>query len=204
VREAIPAGGTTARHAHDRETYAAVLDGRLRVEFDDGPVAVDAGEFLRVPAGLRHREIPDGDGTTVLVGYVAVDAAAATGAARPPVARESDLVSAGDLAGLTRLTPFPDAPVQVVRGRADGAIESTWHHHGDNDVYGHVLAGRGYVQWGTGPDDRLVARAGDSFHVPAGLVHRDVNLDDATQAYLLWLVGSEPRTVRVDGPGGGA
>jgi len=220
ARERLPADATSDWHDHgDREAYGAVLDGRLRIEYVNGgdgdgdgdgrgAVTVDADQFVRLPAGLRHRERAVGGPVELVVAYVAdrstgadVPGVAADSEGTPQVAGESDLVPAGQLAGLTRLTPFPDAAVQLIRGHADGRIESTWHHHGDNEVFGHVLAGAGYVEWGTGEGERSLARAGDSFHVPVGLVHRDVNPDDAPQDYLVWLVGSDPRTVPVDGPG---
>jgi len=67
-------------------------------------------------------------------------------------------------------------------------------------VFGYVIDGEGYVEWGTDEDQRRLARAGEFFWIPAGLVHRDVNPTDDEQDYVLWLTGSEPRTVPVDGP----
>jgi uncharacterized RmlC-like cupin family protein len=116
------------------------------------------------------------------------------------VAGTDDLVPAGWLANVTRLMPFPDAAVQQVRGHAAGDVESNWHHHGDNHVFGHVLAGEGYMQWGADPDERELVGQGEWFHLEPGVVHRDVNPSDADQHYLLWLTGSEPRTVTVEGP----
>ena len=112
----------------------------------------------------------------------------------------ADLVPAGWLKNLTRSMPFPDAPVQQVRGHASGRIASDWHHHGDSDVLGYVLGGEGYVEWGPGEGERTLARAGEFFCVPAGVVHRDVNPSDDEQDYVLWLTGSEPRVVPNDLP----
>jgi mannose-6-phosphate isomerase-like protein (cupin superfamily) len=214
-RLALPTGRATPwRASGARGTYAAVLEGRARVEFgpdEDDAAEAGPGEFVLVPPGVVHRLASAGSEPLVVLVVTAGpatddDADADVDAGGPPadrlpdgprVAGPDDLVPTGQLKGLLRLTPFPDAPVQQVRGHADGAVESTWHHHGDNDVFGYVLDGQGYVAWGTGPDERALIRTGEFFYVPAGVVHRDVNPVDEPQDYLLWLTGSEPRTVPV-------
>lgn len=209
----------SAWHTHgDRSAYGVVLNGELRVEYgaDGGPdsnresVTATAGEFFHVPAGTVHRDVADGD-CVALVAFVGpgdplVPDAVPGGMTgedvtdEPRIAGRDDLVAASPLANLTRERPFPTAPVEQVRGHADGRVTSDWHHHGDNDVLGYVLDGEGYVEWGPGGDDRTLASAGEFFHVPAGTVHRDVNPKSDEQDYVLWLTGSEPRTVPVDGP----
>ena len=212
VRFRLGGGATAGWHSHARETYGVVLDGRLGIEYGSAGDAVEVGpeEFFRVPSGLVHRGVGRGDPVVGLTAFVGsgdpvVDAdgpsAPTTSQTAPRVAGADDLVPTGMLKNLTRLTPFPDAPVQQVRGHATGQIESEWHHHGDNDVLGYVLRGEGYVEWGTGEGERELARAGDFFRVPAGVVHRDVNPSDEEQDYLLWLTGTEPRIEYVDGPG---
>lgn len=56
-------------------------------------------------------------------------------------------------------------------------------HHGDNDV----LSGGRYVEWGPseGEGERVLARVGGFFRVPAGVGHRDVNPSDDEQDYVL-------------------
>ena len=46
-------------HPDSDETFCA-LDGELIIEFADGEVALRPGEFLTVPAGVRHRTRPGG------------------------------------------------------------------------------------------------------------------------------------------------
>jgi quercetin dioxygenase-like cupin family protein len=203
--------GTGWHHHGDWAAYGVVLEGRVRftVGPDERTVDVGPGEFYHVSAGTAHREGTLGDDSAVVLALFAgegdllveVDGpAAAEPDRRLRVAGPGDLTPTSPLAGLTREMPFTDAAVQQVKGHADGRIASDWHHHGDNDVFGHVVRGEGYVAYGPGDDERELASAGDFFHVPAGLVHRDVNPTDDEQDYYLWLTGSEPRTVPVDGP----
>lgn len=223
VRFRLERGGTDWHTHGDRDAYGVVLTGNARLEYgsaDADGVDVAGGEFFHVPSGLVHRAVnTSGDnepravvGIVALAGpgepVVAVDAHGdgghtSTAGRNPRVAGPEELVATASLANLTRMTPFPDADVQQVRGHADGRIESEWHHHGDNHVFGYVIEGEGYVEWGTGEGERKLASAGQFFHVPPGVVHRDVNPSDDEQDYLLWLTGSEPRTIHVDEPPAG-
>lgn len=47
-------------HEHEDELFM-VLDGRLRMEFRDGPRWVEAGELLIVPRGVEHRPVAEGE-----------------------------------------------------------------------------------------------------------------------------------------------
>ncbi|MFB6176305.1 MAG: hypothetical protein ABEI99_04020, partial [Halobaculum sp.] len=106
------------------------------------------------------------------------------------VADRSDLVPASELSSVNRETPFPDASIRMVRGHSDG----------DNHVFGYVLHGDGFVEWGTGEGERKFVGTEECFHIPAGFVHRDRSSSDGRQEYVLWLTGGDPRTVHVDGP----
>ncbi|WP_318568062.1 cupin domain-containing protein [Salinigranum marinum] len=128
--------GTSSWHHHgERTAYGVVLDGRGRIEFGPDPgesVDVGPGEFFVVPPGVVHREVATDDAQAALVGFagegpLVVDAARPRRrpSVRPRVAGDDDLSSAGTLQNVTRLTPFPDSPVQQVRGHAAGAVESS-------------------------------------------------------------------------------
>lgn len=204
--------GASDWHTHgERDVYGVVREGGAHIEYGrrgESAVEAAAGEFFHVPAGVVHRLVAPTEGLVSLVAFVGeggpvveVDKPTAGPPDRPPqIAGEDDLEETAPLANLTRKMPFPDAPVQQVRGHADGRVESEWHHHGDNDVFGYVARGEGYVEWGTEEGERERAGVGDFFRVPPGTVHRDVNPSDDEQDYFLWLVGSEPRVVHVDGP----
>ena len=206
VRERLERSAATGWHSHgERDTFGVVLDGRLSIEYGpDHAVAVEEGEFFYVPAGLVHREIA-GEATEAAVmlsgdGPPRVCATAPTSPPEtaPQVAGDDDLVPTKKLENLVRRQPFPDAPIQQVHGYTGGAMTSEWHHHGENEVFGHVLRGRGYVDLLEGDPEETLATAGDFFHIPPGITHRDVNPVDEEQEYLLWIVGSGPRVIRAD------
>jgi uncharacterized RmlC-like cupin family protein len=89
----------------------------------------------------------------------------------------------------------------LVRARAEGGITSGWHHHGDREVLGHVVRGTARFEFGPGGSGSADVEEGGFFHIPAGLVHRDVNPTGEPQELLLSFVGSGPLVVNVDGPG---
>lgn len=43
-------------HPHEDEAFI-VLEGRLRIEFDDGAVELTSGDLYVVPRGVRHRPV---------------------------------------------------------------------------------------------------------------------------------------------------
>jgi uncharacterized RmlC-like cupin family protein len=49
------------------------------------------------------------------------------------------------------------------------------HHHGPQETVAYVLEGESYIEWGERGEHSLTARAGDFLHVPAWLVHREIN-----------------------------
>ncbi len=49
------------------------------------------------------------------------------------------------------------------------------HHHGEQDTVVYVLEGESLVQWGEHGQHSALASAGDFLHVPAWLVHREIN-----------------------------
>lgn len=52
--------GTFGWHAHpDEDELFQVLEGRLRIELEDGAVELDAGEVYVVPKGVRHNPVAE-------------------------------------------------------------------------------------------------------------------------------------------------
>ena len=102
--------------------------------------------------------------------------------------------------GLVRELAFDTAGAMLVRVHCDGGVSSGWHHHGDREVLGHVMRGRVRFEFGPGGRESTEVEEGGYFHVPAGLVHRDVNPTDVPQDLVIAFVGSGPLVVNVDGP----
>ena len=72
------------------------------------------------------------------------------------------------------------------------------HHHGAQETVAYVLAGESFIQWGERGEHSLTARAGDFLHVPAWLVHREINRSKDTP--FRWVVirsTSEPIVVNL-------
>jgi mannose-6-phosphate isomerase-like protein (cupin superfamily) len=65
-----------------------------------------------------------------------------------------------------------------------------------------VVSGRARFESGPGGGESVEVETGGFFHVPAGLIHRDVNPLDTPQEIVMTVVGSGAIVVNVDGPGG--
>lgn len=103
--------------------------------------------------------------------------------------------------GITRQLAFDGEGHLVVHSRVDPGVASGWHHHGDYDVYGFVVAGSARFEYGPGGKEAVSVGSGDFFHVPAHLVHRDVNpSSDEGQELILFLRGTGQPVINVDGP----
>lgn len=111
-----------------------------------------------------------------------------------------ELTAAPTTPGLVRGLAFDTDRAMLVRVRAEGAIVSGWHHHGEREVLGHVLRGQVRFEFGLGGAESTDVDEGGYFHVPAGLVHRDVNPTDEPQDLIISFVGTGPLVVNVEGP----
>jgi quercetin dioxygenase-like cupin family protein len=110
------------------------------------------------------------------------------------------VTEAASTPGLVREVAFTTDSAMLIRVRCDGKVVSGWHHHGDREALGHVLRGRVRFEFGTGGLDSIDVEEGGYFHVPRGLVHRDVNPEDRAQDLVISFVGSGPLVVNVEGP----
>lgn len=106
--------------------------------------------------------------------------------------------------GVLREGAFEREGVLFARSRVAGGVESGWHHHGSRAVYGFLLSGGLRFDFGEGGRDSVEARRGDFFHIPVGLIHRDVNLSPRREAVVVNIfLGRGPAVVNVPGPGKG-
>jgi uncharacterized RmlC-like cupin family protein len=111
-----------------------------------------------------------------------------------------DLTAAAPTPGVLREVAFDTSRATLMRARAEGGAASGWHHHGDRDVLGYVVRGRARLEFGPGGRESTEVDEGGFFHVPAGLIHRDVNPLGEQQEIVLNVVGDGPLVVNVDGP----
>ncbi len=52
--QTVPAWFLRSRHAHDEEEIRGAVDGVITFHFDEGPVTLEAGDILVIPAGVAH------------------------------------------------------------------------------------------------------------------------------------------------------
>ena len=102
--------------------------------------------------------------------------------------------------GVVREVAFETDRATLMRARAEPRAASGWHHQGDRDVLGHVVRGRARFEFGPGGQESTEVEEGGFFHVPAGLIHRDVNPCDEPQEIILAVVGEGPLVINLDGP----
>ena len=102
--------------------------------------------------------------------------------------------------GVVRQVAFDTSRATLMRARAQPRAVSGWHHHGDRDVLGYVVRGAARFEFGPAGAESIDVQEGGMFHVPAGLVHRDVNPLDSDQEIILTVVGEGPLVCNVDGP----
>jgi uncharacterized RmlC-like cupin family protein len=105
--------------------------------------------------------------------------------------------------GISREIAVQSSAATLMRARAEARAATGWHHHAGHDVFGYVVRGAASFEFGAGGADRVDVPVGGMFHVPAWLVHRDVNPLDVPQEIILTLVGDGPLVVNVEGPPSG-
>jgi len=117
------------------------------------------------------------------------------------VVRGTGLKQGRSTPGILREQAFESSNVLVSRTRLDRGAISGWHHHGTHDLYGFLVSGRLRLEYGAAESEAAPIGSGDFFHIPPGLVHRDVNPDLARELIVVnILVGSGVPVVNVDGP----
>jgi uncharacterized RmlC-like cupin family protein len=73
------------------------------------------------------------------------------------------------------------------------------HHHGKQQTIAYVLSGVCEVRWGANGEFAASAGAGDFIHVPAFLLHMEINLSDS-QMFRWVVVRSTPTPIVVNLP----
>ena len=83
--------------------------------------------------------------------------------------------------------------------RTEPGVAGGWHHHGERDSYIYVAHGAITIEYGPGGRERVEAVDGDFIFNPAGMIHREITVDEAVEAFVV-RVGTGPLNVNVDGP----
>jgi uncharacterized RmlC-like cupin family protein len=73
------------------------------------------------------------------------------------------------------------------------------HHHGEQQTIAYVLEGSCEVRWGARGEFSATASAGDFIHVPARLLHMEINLSK-TEPFRWVVVRSTPVPIVVNLP----
>jgi len=102
--------------------------------------------------------------------------------------------------GIERQEVFSNPSVWVGTVRTAPGTVSGWHHHGDNDTYIYVIAGKGRLDFGASGQGSVEGGPGDILMVPKGLVHREANPGTDELVVFLVRVGGGPPVFNVDGP----
>ena len=120
---------------------------------------------------------------------------------RIEVARKAELRPGQPTPGILREKAFEAEGILFSRSTVAGAVVSDWHHHGARDLYGFLISGRLRLEFGNGGGDSVDLDAGDFFHIPPRVIHRDVNLGKRRKLLVAnMLIGAGPPLVNVDGP----
>ncbi len=73
------------------------------------------------------------------------------------------------------------------------------HHHGAQETVVYVLEGESLVRWGARGEHSATAKAGDFIHVPAWLLHMEINPSE-TEPFRWVVVRSTPEPIVVNLP----
>lgn len=144
--------------------------------------------------------LPDASSTTVEVFAPSPASLTCVMSQRVSAISLDDLTAAAPTPGVVREIAFDTGRASLMRARAEPHAVSGWHHHGDREVLGYVVRGAARFEFGPAGSDSTDVDEGGLFHVPAGLIHRDVNPLDAAQEIILAAVGGGPLVFNVDGP----
>ena len=55
--QTVPPWFERSRHSHDEEEIRGAVSGTITFHFDEGPVTIEGGDILIIPAGVAHEVI---------------------------------------------------------------------------------------------------------------------------------------------------
>jgi quercetin dioxygenase-like cupin family protein len=120
---------------------------------------------------------------------------------RIEVVRSADLRIGDSTEGIIRKRAFESENAIVSRSQVAPGVVSGWHHHGTRNLYGFIVSGRLQLEYFLERKEIADLNIGDFFHIPPGLVHRDLNPNkDRELVVVNILVGSGPAVINVTSP----
>src|SRR5260370_42684255 len=112
---------------------------------------------------------------------------------RIEVVRGSELRAGDSTQGIIRRKAFESENAIVSQSQVAPGVVSGWHHHGTRQLYGFIVSGRLQLEYFLRTKEIADLKAGDFFHIPAGLIHGDLNSNkDLELVVVNILVGSGP------------
>ena len=103
----------------------------------------------------------------------------------PGVARQEAITAGAMWSGLAQLEP---------------SATTEWHHHGRHETSLYVVSGTVRLEFGRQGTEVVEAGPGDFVHVPAGTVHRELNVGDVPAVTVMSRAGEGQAMHPVDGP----
>jgi uncharacterized RmlC-like cupin family protein len=77
---------------------------------------------------------------------------------------------------------------------------SGWHHHGEHETSLYVVSGAMRLEFGPSGQSVVDAGPGEFVHVPARVVHRELNPTEQVAVAVIARAGTGASTVNVEGP----
>ena len=123
---------------------------------------------------------------------------------RIDVVRGSELGVGYSTQGIARRRAFESESTIVSQSQVAPGVVSGWHHHGARHLYGFVISGPLQLEYFLEVKEIADVNPGDFFHIPPGLVHRDLNPSEEREVIVVnILVGSGPAVINLDSPSRG-
>jgi len=117
------------------------------------------------------------------------------------IVRSTELGAGYSTEGIIRKKAFESENAIVSQSELAPGVFSGWHHHGTRQLYGYIVSGRLQLEYVLRRQVIADLSVGDFFHIPAGLVHRDLNPNkDRELVVVNILVGSGPSVINVESP----
>jgi len=92
-----------------------------------------------------------------------------------------------------------DSPMWAGTFLVEPGAKTGVHHHGEQDTVVYVLEGESLVRWGEKGEHSETVHAGDFLHVPAWLIHMEIN--PSQEKPFRWIVvRSTPEPIVVNLP----